>query len=253
MSTRTRKIHSSPEIVLDAIEQAGLGLKKAAVERRHNEVHITLKTFLAKRSIISYIEGEELIFTAKDDAQLGLSWKIIEAIESHLSDQGWAEARAISGKMVGEAAVRSRCLDAIDSDETVTGVAMGDVGKDPVYLLATDRNVRVLYVTAMGTGDQIIPLSKISSVEAKSGMVNASVKISTSNADIEVEKMPERHGKATADAIKRSISAAATSVHQQPAATAPSIGDIAQLSELHASGVLTDEEFSAAKAKALGL
>jgi len=59
-----------------------------------------------------------------------------------------------------------------------------------------------------------------------------------------------------AQAAENQAEAAAPPAEAPPAAAAPedpTIEKIKELAQLHASGALTDEEFAAAKAKALGL
>ena len=63
-------------------------------------------------------------------------------------------------------------------------------------------------------------------------------------------------GKRGAQAGENEAEAAAPPPPQGPPAAAPedpTVAKINELAQLHASGVLTDEEFAAAKAKALGI
>ena len=60
-------------------------------------------------------------------------------------------------------------------------------------------------------------------------------------------------GKRGAQAAENEAQAAAPPPPAQEAAPPAAVEKINQLAQLHASGALTDEEFAAAKAKALGI
>lgn len=70
-----------------------------------------------------------------------------------------------------------------------------------------------------------------------------------------VVPLDAKQGKAAREVAARINSLASQAQAAAPAEAAPSgVGDqLAKLAELHAAGALTDDEFSAAKAKALGL
>ncbi|QQB47701.1 SHOCT domain-containing protein [Corynebacterium glucuronolyticum] len=81
-----------------------------------------------------------------------------------------------------------------------------------------------------------------------------SVKITASGSVIEVTTLPKGRGAEFADRLRN----LRDTVHQPAPAASPTpatggIEQLQKLAELHDAGILTDEEFAAAKAKALGL
>ena len=94
-------------------------------------------------------------------------------------------------------------------------------------------------------------LDKVSSVSEKTGWALGSIRISTSNDEIEVEKVATDEAKAVVSAARRALEQ--VSAPSSAPESSGSLDDLQKLADLHDAGVLTDEEFAAAKAKALGL
>ncbi|MBK4145376.1 hypothetical protein GWP26_02195 [Corynebacterium macginleyi] len=86
----------------------------------------------------------------------------------------------------------------------------------------------------------------------KTGFALGSIRISTSNDEIELEKVATNEAKAVVSAARRAIKQLSEPSTTETA-NGVGVGDLTKLAELHAAGVLTDEEFASAKAKALGL
>ncbi|QQU82863.1 SHOCT domain-containing protein [Corynebacterium tuberculostearicum] len=85
----------------------------------------------------------------------------------------------------------------------------------------------------------------------ETGVTLGSVRISTSNDEIEVEKVATAEAKTLVSAARRTLEQNSA---QSPAPAADDgLDKLQKLADLHAAGVLTDEEFASAKAKALGL
>lgn len=79
-----------------------------------------------------------------------------------------------------------------------------------------------------------------------------SIRISTSNDEIELEKVATNEAKAVVSAARRAIKQLSEPSTTETA-NGVAVDDLTKLAELHVAGVLTDEEFASAKAKALGL
>lgn len=112
-----------------------------------------------------------------------------------------------------------------------------------------------------GAGTEVIPMRSITSVTTRrDSILNDVVSVITAGNTIDM-RVSRSEGQALKSTILAQMNAAHAPVTVTAAATAPaapaaapSAADhIAQLAQLHQSGVLSDEEFAAAKAKALGL
>jgi len=114
-----------------------------------------------------------------------------------------------------------------------------------------------------GAGTEVIYMDSVTSVTTKrDSMLNDVVSVVTAGNTIDF-----RVSKSEAEALKTAILGARARLRQAPAqqpvvvqaapAAAPAESSVAdkvkQLADLHAAGVLTDDEFAAAKAKALGI
>jgi hypothetical protein len=122
---------------------------------------------------------------------------------------------------------------------------------------------------SIGKGEKRIPLSSITAVQWKPAgpMVNGFIQFTVPGGN----ESRSRSGHQTSDAgkdensvlftkqqmpafeqLRGAVEQAISAAHQPTQQVAASV-DIAHLAELHASGVLTDAEFTAAKAKTLGI
>lgn len=136
----------------------------------------------------------------------------------------------------------------------------------------TIRRAGVLARTTVGKGEKRIPVASISAVQWKAPgvLVNGFIAFTLAGGN----EAKSRFGRQTIDAasdensvivmkkhapafdeLRAAVEAAIVEQHAPREVAAPVSGaaEVAHLAELHASGVLTDEEFTAAKAKALGL
>lgn len=130
-----------------------------------------------------------------------------------------------------------------------------------------------LSVAAMGvksgkSGWEVLPIRSIASVSAhRDGLVNSLVKVTSAGGEVAF-RVSHKEAATIRETIVGLINAAhAPAPAAAPAAPAPvavppaqpapapAAGghSLAELAQLHAQGVLTDEEFAAAKARALGI
>lgn len=106
--------------------------------------------------------------------------------------------------------------------------------------------------TKKGRGVEIIAISKVTSIEVrKTGMLNYALVFHSSGNDLEYYDMREvcEHGRGLVTGLMATLDTTSA-----PAAPAPADGPLDQLKklgELHAAGVLTDDEFNAKKAELL--
>lgn len=98
---------------------------------------------------------------------------------------------------------------------------------------------------------EVIPMRSISSVTTKKGVLNTLVKVFSSGNVLEMN-VSHKEAQQVRDLINGIISGADVQPVAQAPAAAPST-DLAHLAELHRQGIITDEEFTAAKKKALGI
>jgi len=146
-----------------------------------------------------------------------------------------------------------RADEVIQSGERVEMLAVGSYrGSGNSLIIATDRRLIALNETGMfGKKLQVhdITYSHISHVASEAGVTNGKIMIAASGGDIDIERiLPTGRSAEIANYIRTRLGTTVT-----PASTtAPDITDqLRKLGELHAAGVLTDEEFSAKKAELL--
>lgn len=117
------------------------------------------------------------------------------------------------------------------------------------------------YLVTGVTGKQeseVIPMRSISSVTTKKGMMNTLVKIIAAGNAIEMN-VSHQEAKQAKDIVNNILAGGSVpaQIPSQPAYSAPVVDsakpDMNQLIQWHRDGVLSDEEFAAAKRAALGI
>jgi len=136
----------------------------------------------------------------------------------------------------------------------VTGVFAGSNG----LLTMTDRRLLFTVDGAMKSVSEDFPFDRVTSVQWSSGMMFGKISIVTSGVKTDIVNVDKTRGKTFVDTARNRVSMpSAPAPAPAPAAAAPAtegIGDqLTKLAALHDAGVLSDEEFAAAKARALGL
>jgi hypothetical protein len=120
-------------------------------------------------------------------------------------------------------------------------------------LFVTDQRFGVL-TTKIGGKDLVdIPLALIEVVKLERNMTAAQMTVSGSGVSLRMERMQVKGAKEFARVLREQMALARTTTLAAPAAeSTPSVADeILKLADLQAKGLLTNEEFSAAKAKLL--
>lgn len=255
MKTITRTINASPGEVLDAIEEfARQKFPKTQVDRTEAAVTIRKKVLWQSQETEFSVTGNTLTVNANVADSVGRAVKTLKAIEPLLDDQGWAAMIAATGaRTMDNSAIRDQALDFLYRDERVLAAVQGARFSKREYVVATDRRVFFLEKEVAGfeSGSQSIPVEKVTSVAARRGIVFADLTITTSNEEIKIEKVELSEADAFARVLRDRLDNGHTGKQQS---TPPGgIDQLTKLAELHAAGMLTDEEFAAAKAKALGI
>lgn len=259
MKQIVRTITSSPESVLNAIEGfAHQKYKKLDITRDAASVTIFNKLLWQKQTTVFSVSGAELTVSYDVAEAYTRAIKTIQAVEDdHLSDAGWSEMMNKHGiKRFSNMVGREQVLGELRSGETVAIAISGLLVGKQQTIVATDRRIIMLESSNLGFsgGSRTISLDKISSVSVKTGFAFADVLITTSNEEIKIEKTVNAEAVSFVDVVRDLLDAPSEPAHDAPAVSqGMDVDSLQKLAELHAQGILTDEEFAAAKAKALGL
>lgn len=251
-----RTINAPAHHVLDAIADYGrTNFPKVDITRHDNAVTFFRKVMWQKQTATFTIEDDTLTIEAEAMDAQKWAYRTLGSIDNLLDDAGWANAAHTHGiKSTKNILVRNRVLEELSPGERISIAVMGMAMKKNSTIVVTDRRVLLVEDSALGTvtGSRTVGLEKISAVNVESGVMYGEVEIVTSNESIKVEKILGNEAEALARVLREKLDAPkATSTTS--AAPAGYIDQLAQLAELRAQGVLTDEEFAAAKSKVLGL
>lgn len=162
-----------------------------------------------------------------------------------------AALNAMNGTTIAVKGALKALPDELHDAETVLAIIAGGYKDSTGIAAATDR--RVLFIGKLGFSrtTEDFPYERISSVEASSGMALGSVTVYVSSQKAEIKNVSKQDAKSFADLVRAHIGPSSAPVAAAPAVSAAD--QIEKLAELHAQGVLSEAEFAAAKAKALGL
>jgi hypothetical protein len=97
-----------------------------------------------------------------------------------------------------------------------------------------------------GKGTEVIPVSRISSVTSKKGLIFEQVQITTSGQTIDFKSTPW-----VAPTLKQTILGLLNSQSNEKVFSGNPTDQLKNLAELHKSGILTDDEFNSKKAELL--
>jgi hypothetical protein len=97
-----------------------------------------------------------------------------------------------------------------------------------------------------GKGTEVIPISRISSVSSKKGLIFEQVQITTSGQTIEFKSSPW-----VAPTLKQTILGLMNSKASEKVSSVSPMEQLKDLAELHKTGVLTDDEFNTKKSELL--
>ncbi|MCS5479774.1 PH domain-containing protein [Corynebacterium sp. YIM 101645] len=257
MTTFTRRADAPVDDILTAVEGAAKAkFRKATVTRSGSTVTVETKVLWQTQTTTFTVKGTVLEAMGNNAEADGRAVKIINEIDHLLDDQGWSAAiEKLNTTSVKNRSIRDQVLTVLHADERVVAATQGLELKKTCIVVATQKRIMLLEKGTFGfsSGSRTIALDKISSITASKGMVFGAIEITTSNEEIKVEKVVGDEVDAFVSAVRHALDN--PTAEAAPAAdTEPSgLDQLAKLAELHAAGVLTDDEFTAAKAKALGL
>jgi hypothetical protein len=170
-----------------------------------------------------------------------------------------AKAKSLMQTRVGSGREIKRLVGHLWDDETVERMVGGRYGGGIGLLVLTNRRLIFLKDGVMRQTHEDFPLDRISSVQWSSGMAFGKMQIFVSGNKAEIDNMNKKDGKDLTELLRNHIapggSAGATASAPppvQPAAAPLSVADeIAKLAHLRDSGVLSEDEFAAQKARLL--
>ncbi|HJE84070.1 MAG TPA: SHOCT domain-containing protein [Corynebacterium amycolatum] len=137
--------------------------------------------------------------------------------------------------------------ETIKDTETIITAMTGEHRSKNACMVLTDERIIITY--GVGAGTVELPYNDIDRVDTGRKFSGAWVELHNGSQTTELKKSLTKDSKL--DDVKRIVREQQGRGAEAPASSG--VADLAKLAELHASGVLTDEEFSAAKAKALGI
>lgn len=246
-----------PDVLTAITEFIQSKFPKVELDTQPGRVTARRKVLWQKQEAIFQVADSTLVASGNCQDSDNIVYKTLFAIESMIDDHGWEEAARTHGtKSVANGhLLKGKVLDALEPSERIVVATHGFCDGKATVLTVTDRRILVISGEAIGwdTASQTIALDKVSSISEKAGFALGSIRISTSNSEIELEKVATNEAKAVVAAARRVIEQMTASSPAPETSSGVGVDDLTKLAELHAAGVLTDEEFAAAKAKALGL
>jgi hypothetical protein len=143
--------------------------------------------------------------------------------------------------------------------ERVERMTTGSLGKGIGLVVMTDRRLLLVFDGRMNQSSKDYPYDKLSSVSWSSGMLSGTITMSTGMLSrVQITAVNKVDGRTLVDALRDRLGTGATQTTPPAAAAAPGAGflDVAdqltKLAALRDSGVLTEDEFAAQKARILG-
>lgn len=136
-------------------------------------------------------------------------------------------------------------------DERVELLSSGNVSDRNGLLALTSHRLIFLFTGLVNSAFEDFPISNISSISYKSGMMLASIEVYASGNKATISNVNKADAKEIADAIRAKLSrpAAASTVR----AVSSDADELAKWAGLHNSGVISVEDFEAKKRQLLGL
>lgn len=258
MATITRRTTAPDHEILTAISNfVHAKAKKATVDVQDNTVAVRQKVLWQKQEAVFEVHDGTLTASGNCQDSDKVLYKTMEAIADMLDDHGWDEAARTHGtQSVAKGHLfKDKVLDELAPGERIIVATHGFHDDKPTILTVTDRRIIMISGEVLGwdTASQTIALDKVSSISEKAGFALGTIRISTSNDEIEVKKVATNEVKSVVSAARRALEQKSAPSPAPATNGGSSVDELKNLAELHAAGVLTDEEFAAAKARILGI
>jgi hypothetical protein len=152
--------------------------------------------------------------------------------------------------------------------ETVERMVGGQYGKGTGLLVLTDRRLLFVVHGVMSQQSEDFPIERVASIQWSAGMIMGTITIFASGNKAEIKNVEKKAGKLLVDIVRDRVNNnGAAFGGAAPATSAPTgaatvvspvteegdiIDQIRRLGDLHAAGILTDEEFTSKKTELLG-
>lgn len=174
------------------------------------------------------------------------------------TERNHANKKAISEHLhgstkMGSAIILVHAADLVREGEEVLFAAGGeeDGSDSKAILVATDQRIIVSTSKKMTFGQIELPYAKIDRIDVGRTWRGAWVTLFAGSQETRIEKAVE-----DLEPLKDIVRERQAATDTASTPTAPAVSsaeEVKKLAELHAQGILSDDEFAAAKAKALGL
>jgi Bacterial PH domain/Protein of unknown function (DUF2510)/Short C-terminal domain len=135
-------------------------------------------------------------------------------------------------------------------DETVELLSSGNVSERNGLLALTSHRLIFLFTGLVNSAFEDFPISNISSISYKSGMVLASIEVYASGNKATIKNVNKTDAEEIADAIRAKLGRPATATAVQ--AVSSDADELAKWAGLRDSGVISAEDFEAKKRQLLG-
>lgn len=135
--------------------------------------------------------------------------------------------------------------------EQIEQLATALYGKGNGLLVLTDRRLLFLFEGLMSSTSEDFPFDRITSVQWSSGILFGSVIVHAGGQKAKVENVDKAAGRRIVDQVREHMAGVPAASRAVQAALGGAADELMKLSELHKSGILSDDEFTAAKTRLL--
>lgn len=259
-----RTLLMNPEAARRTLLQNLPAIKDVTITDTGNPIHIDRKRRLtANRYAMNgtvNINGDELSISL--DGLGSMHEKFASEIlallpEGATHDHGLNAALAKmekSAKLFGFREI-STILDDMQSGEEIQMITTGTLDDNLGIIVLTNLRAIIKDRKLMGSEMKEINPTSITSLSTGKKLTGETVKMTVSGSDLEITALPHGRGTELANLLRQAMGGSARpTASAAPVETTPDpVAQIEKLAELHAAGILNDDEFMQAKAKALGI
>ncbi|WP_312811129.1 SHOCT domain-containing protein [Corynebacterium variabile] len=258
--TYRRTLTIAPEAVYQPLINGIPTIKDCVVTDAGNPIRVDRKrNIMANRWAMSAaigIDGPDLTITIDGNgtAPSKFAEELFDLLpDGAIDDHGVTVAQEAMAK--GERFFGFRELGGLLNDlragENVLQMVTGSVDGHVALIIITTRRILTKDKGAFDKASREILPKHVTSISTGRKLGNDWLHLTVSGQQVKFTSMRAGRADQLAEHIRRLRDAETTPTADTPAG--PGVDDLARLAELHAAGVLTDDEFTAAKAKALGL
>lgn len=240
---------------------AAAQMKDANIEARPDRIIVTSNRKLKKvREFTVVAVGRHVTVNVPNVNETQARYFLrdfLKALDTIIDDQGWNAATRKMSKLELLTVPRDRALKILEPEEQIRAIGWGKYEKRDCLTLVTDSLVKLHTMNLAGKKEEvhIFPISDITFVAAFPARISDHLEFTAHGHTHKITGMTQGHGKSLASAItdRKGHSVPPPPGVGAPGASTDPAATLIRLSELHATGALTDAEFAAAKAKILGI